>query len=177
MADLAELLERVKAATGPDRVIDALVAKALLSEAHPRLDPNERLCVRGDLSQPLCFHRPEPMSAVMRRRKEADGAEVLEFQDARGWWLFVSRCVPPVSASLDAALALVERVLPGADWRLQTAADGREGFWAVLIHLQGRNMKEGPTAPLALLAALLSALIAQPASGDVGSPSLSGETN
>lgn len=74
-------------------------------------------------------------------------------------------------AFTDAALGLVERVLPGCAYRVQRNLDG--SHWAELQRLnqnpinaerydvwnEGGNQK---TAPLAILAALLSALIANP---------------
>jgi hypothetical protein len=61
-----------------------------------------------------------------------------------------------LTASLDAAMALVERVLPGWDWIIGHTNGG------LTVHAQlGPNeMAFGDTAPLALLAALLKALIA-----------------
>lgn len=73
---------------------------------------------------------------------------------------------PNVTASIDAALALVERVLPGWDWlkksekvislyRPLTEQEEIEKAWAV--HHDGA----GPNIPLAIISALLKALIAQ----------------
>lgn len=64
------------------------------------------------------------------------------------------------TASLDATLALVERVLPGWDWIIQHTNGG------LTIHAQLGPKREGAdafadTPALALIAAMLSALIAQ----------------
>lgn len=83
------------------------------------------------------------------------------------WYLFVHA----LGGSVDAALGLVERVLPGCAYRVQRNLDG--SHWAELQRLnqnpinaekydvwnEGGNQK---TAPLAILAALLTALIANP---------------
>ena len=67
---------------------------------------------------------------------------------------------PHYTASIDAALGLVERKLPGMGWEL-IAFDNREaGVQAVI----GDDMADAPTAPLAILKALLSALAAKASS-------------
>ena len=70
------------------------------------------------------------------------------------------------SSSIDAALALVKRVLPGWIWCARNWEDGRH---LASLHPPGTKPNEGgpvwmvyaPSAPLAILSALLSALIAQ----------------
>ncbi len=66
--------------------------------------------------------------------------------------------VPDLTASVDAALALVERVLPGAEWEASLLSS------LYLFELGDPLLAwagEGPTLPLAILAALLKAKIAQ----------------
>lgn len=67
---------------------------------------------------------------------------------------------PAYTASIDAALALVERKLPGASWSVRTAMEG--GYAADVPFVQLKDMHPLPvlarTAPLAILAALLTAL-------------------
>lgn len=67
---------------------------------------------------------------------------------------------PNYTASLDAALGLCERVLPGCRVLVEKTFDG-EG-WAMLqtAPAEPRDMTEGYTPALALLAAMLCALIA-----------------
>lgn len=70
---------------------------------------------------------------------------------------------PHVTSSLDAALALVERVLPGWGWHCSSPRRGL-AFEGVLIDFAPIHTVRtgyGATAPLALLSALLSALIAK----------------
>lgn len=73
------------------------------------------------------------------------------------------------TASIDATLALVERVLPGTMWRVQSDPDSGDGFEAILVtggpDLVARS--DGATAPLAILAAL--SLPAQEPEDDEGS--------
>jgi hypothetical protein len=65
---------------------------------------------------------------------------------------------PAYTASIDAALALVERVLPGWQWCLNR--NGRP--MALVNNGPGRQFEcdRAPTMPLAILAATLQALIA-----------------
>lgn len=69
--------------------------------------------------------------------------------------------VPKLTASLDAALALAERVLPGHRTVVEQAHD--KTGWAMIQTgpETPRNMTDGPTPALALLTALLRALINQ----------------
>ena len=82
------------------------------------------------------------------------------------------RQVPAYSASVDAALALVEEKLPGWKWAIAKESDGFGGmeYEAELFGPQYSSREQNPatfavhlglTAPLAPIAALLKALIAQ----------------
>ncbi len=80
--------------------------------------------------------------------------------------------LPPYTASLDSALALVEAKLPGWWWEVShgvLSASGHGPFWASL-YFGNRGLWDedgepttipGPTPPLALLLALCRALQAQ----------------
>lgn len=63
--------------------------------------------------------------------------------------------------SLDAALALVERVLPGWEWSIVGPGLGMRPFVRLFSHPHGEEQPEadGATQPLAIISALLSALI------------------
>lgn len=76
--------------------------------------------------------------------------------DAWGEWTSDDKA-PPLTASLDASLALVERLLPGWSWRIGNRPGG--GAWVKL----GTSHQEylGATPALAILAALFKVLIAQ----------------
>jgi len=106
-ADINALLERVKAATGPDLGIDEAVRHAI----------DKRMM--------------EPQ--------------------------LIWRETFPYTASIDAAVAMTERVLPGWEWQVR-----KTGY--VELHHPTHHLKDevgyGATPPLAILAATLSALIA-----------------
>lgn len=101
---IAELLERVEGATGPDRELDAAIECALASTWGSAINPR------------------------------------------------------PYTASLDAALALVERVRPG--WTWEGGRDPAKASWAYLYaKIDGPTFSaSAPTPALALLAALLRSL-------------------
>lgn len=68
-------------------------------------------------------------------------------------------CLPPYSASVDAALALVERVLPGCGYDLTFVPGNDHPFDAYLWpDSGGPEIGEGVTPALAILSALLRAL-------------------
>jgi len=126
--DLNALLERVKAAKGPDREIDIAIHVIVTNEG-----------------------------------RIGDYASVDEYTNSAiqlGW------NTPRVTSSIDAALALTERVLPGA----KRSATELVAGWAasVLIVDSGHPdfvsedyHADAPTAPLAILAATLQALISR----------------
>ena len=114
---LAGLLERVRAATGPDRVLngDVLMAFGWASDGGIAIDP--------------------------------EGRRVFQIPDA--------------TLSLDAALALVERVLPGWVWTVMTDYGDlcRARLYGEVNGGRDHGVQaDGATPALALLAALLSAL-------------------
>lgn len=61
--------------------------------------------------------------------REVDGLLAAHFHVKQITGTWPDWCIdPPVTASLDAAIALVERVLPGWDWGVMSAGeDGSEG--------------------------------------------------
>jgi hypothetical protein len=67
---------------------------------------------------------------------------------------------PEFSRSIDAAVALVERVLPGMDGAIAWSRDMRTCEFA-RPHPLDNIVAEAKTLPLAILAALLTALIAK----------------
>lgn len=79
------------------------------------------------------------------------------------------RRTPPLTTSLDAAVALVAEMLPGAFWETGTSQFDRQGRHAnafVWCRDEPSHEAWAATPPLALLAALLSALLSQEASHD-----------
>ena len=72
--------------------------------------------------------------------------------------------IPPYTASIDAALALVEAMLPpyGWSWRVQhTLGSERASIWREGLRSEWSISLTAPTAPLAILRALVAALAAQ----------------
>lgn len=136
---LPDLLARVRAAEGPSREIDCALACALDGfwvelAAYPNQDGT---ILRAD----FC-------------RTNEDG----------GWSSpghGGDQMVRAYTASLDAALALVERVLPGWHWEVGKEPD-KPLFSAWVVRDDGTASSGetwAPTPALALLAALLTALI------------------
>jgi len=141
MSDLTELLERVKAATGPDKVLDRDILCIIDGWTYEK---------RGRDRQPWMY-------GAKGERRDPPGVGI--FGAAR-----------PTS-SIDAAVALVERKLPGCGYIIgmgRETPDEPLGACAIYSSLSGEGAElaeeEAPTLPLAVLTALLSALIAQGAS-------------
>lgn len=153
MSDVAALLERVRAATGPDRELDGEI-DAVLRAGLPTLPEwswtnfpvwkhisNGRVCVLHD-----------------------SGEHGVNWSSQR------------FTASVDAALALVDRVLPdsGPNMLYSYALDWHASAHTEISHTAELYLAEGdppdmtsyqgqaPTLPLAILAALLLALKDQP---------------
>lgn len=129
---LASLLTRVEGLTGPDREVDALIWLRFTSGATREL------------------------KTVKSAKSLWPDYTIDETRDA--FRTLVSP--PPYTASLDAALALVERVRP--DWYVRI--QGCNSAWYAEINptragsFHGSFEANGSTAPLALLAALLKSL-------------------
>lgn len=137
--DLSALIERVENATGPDRELDALIFRVL------------------DLKLPDQF-----LSMGIKLSWQADGSATVPVGDMQ------VRYEPPhFTSSLDAALALVEEILPGTFWHV---AKGRTRpdeplFGAELVSPEhgGVNVavEHESSVALALILALLRALSAR----------------
>ena len=144
MSDLLELLERVKAAAGPDRELDAAITIALGD------GPGEGWTL---------ITQDKPGVFNMDAGRWINGCRI--------------RTPKPFTASIDAALALVERKLPDFAYQLTNdygglnrvhinVAPGCEGFPPA-----GMNVSEdAETMPLAILVALLTALSLDTNKGD-----------
>ena len=139
MSDLSTLAERLEAATEPDRKLDADLWWAFKRPAA------ERCFWNGALGLPRKLGENDPMPSGLGR----------------------SGCIsmaPPYTASIDAALALVEAMLPpyGWSWRVQhTLGSERASIWREGLRSEWSISLTAPTAPLAILRALVAALAAQ----------------
>ncbi len=153
---LRSLLSRVESATGPDRELDAAIWCEVGSAPERTLDG----CLSGAPLDPSYRIMGVTMHRMMENfPKDHVGAAI-------AW------CAPKVSSSLDAAVALVERCLPGASFTINSfdVQSRPERVRAVRTHLSSYghpdpthcgSLGAGPTEPLALCAALLKALIAR----------------
>lgn len=132
---LQVLLERVKAASGPDREMDAAVWLAL-----------EPGVTRKQWSY---IHTASGQECRMDETRDATGRLIV---------------VPSFTASIDAALALVEKVQPATMWAVGNMEMGP--FCRLVAPTRGGGYVGGyyeanaNTEPLAILAALLTALAA-----------------
>jgi len=130
MSDLAELLERVKAATGPDEALGEDIWVAVVPGA-----------TRRNIMAEWPGERP-----------------IWEFSDPER--NTIARFTPRITMSIDAALALTERVLPGWTWMMENSTEKSFVLWKPKA-IRATVNEFAVTLPLAILAALLSALIAQ----------------
>lgn len=158
MSELAGLLEQVRAATGPDRVLDAALWIAL---GHDHTDDADWLtgAAGGRLDLVNGVTLPDALQHGL-------SGVALAWQ------------IAPLTASIDAALTLVEAKLPGWPWLLRQTHD--EHYFARLespdfedvvweagdketrdITAGSEALGYGSSAPLAILATALSALLQQ----------------
>lgn len=125
MTDLQTLLSRVEKATGPDRELDALIDITLFG---------------GEMIWKQANYTMEMYPVSRRASANHVGGLAIEH-------------VPLVTASVDAALAFAERVLPGChiDMSTDNCAFVRIEDWDVG---EAWNM---PTLPIAIILAVLTA--------------------
>ena len=143
MGELERLRQRVREAEGPDREIDAEIEAALFGgrASHTFTEDSDGARLRKSYGPGAVFDHIDP---------ETNGGHVL---------LGMTREASPFTTSVDASLALVEKMLPENYPKLyKTAASA----WR--CHLGFGNRRTGATGigqtlPLAILDALLTALI------------------
>lgn len=138
--NLSPLIERVKAASGPDREIDGALWLAILGKEALE----QCWSVRGMKYAGHVYTKAEKAQHIKNASE---------------------RLAPPLTASLDAVVALIEKRLPNGWWRVdddcnddRTCATGVVG----LHQLQEVEPSQGATPPLALLLAFLTAVAATP---------------
>lgn len=147
MTDLQSLIERVEKLTGPDREVDAELCLAF--------------SYIGWVENPLNLRRSEDHSNLLDYEADEDGD---------GHLSGCTDCAPELTASVDAALAFAERVLPG--WvlgsivRAYSAGDDPSPYYCVLVapgsggvpgDWSGRIEATADTIPLAIILAALRA--------------------
>lgn len=147
------LLQRSEKAEGPDRELDAIVAKELLGwklwrSKHGYWDvtgpDGERFTTCVDPYGP----KFDPETG--KKNPDYDKEPVLWVEDMG---------IPEFSSSLDASIALVERVLPGWDWHVARLDDNEfSAAVATWNNSEDSGAAHAKTPPLALLTALLKAL-------------------
>lgn len=150
---LAELLQRVEAASGPDQELDRALAVRLIGWClHPR-DRQRDDSAQSDTGWTCldCGADSWGNTGPTGQRRHAT--------------------VPALTASIDAALALVARTCPEAEYDIcrRRGTQRWHVLWWVTASAYWLTF-EGATAPLAILAALLKALIASEGTLDGSSP-------
>lgn len=139
MSRLSELRERVESASGGDRELDADLFWML---DHERA---QRWFSHGATGRPKQYPISLPIPPGLGRASVVASA-------------------PKYTASIDVALALVERMLPDAWWLINSGikAHRQQGGYAYSCRLGIKDWEDfeghGKTAPLAILEALLRAL-------------------
>lgn len=141
-----DILARLKSATGPDREIDAMIWRAAAAD--------EKWVAYKAVKRPAFMSTDDWRfhdGWFVGRKTEDDFPERLEI----------------FTASIDAALALVERMLPG--WMLKLVKNPIPGWYSCLVdqnfNCSFSNYYDGEErpqdAPIAILTALFTALEAK----------------
>lgn len=145
---LSLLLRKLEEATGPDRELDARLHVALFDPQDVLLDP-------GHAGKPP--HRPPVYGA---------GSELIRDEWSKSDWDAIAHQVGAsarYTSSVDEAIVLVEKMLPGWRKSVGEATDGKS--WAGYLYkledrpeLDTKVIANAPTPALALCIALLKAL-------------------
>ena len=145
---ILSLLERVKAATGPDRNID----RDLGCLPGGPIFRRDRLREEDGITVVAYFRHEDRDPVTGRTMAFASGPDDVSFVG------FNDYAVPFYTASIDAALALVERVAPGMWWIILHSATKQ------VADLKTYSNPHPPLSrlPLAILAALLSLMAEGP---------------
>lgn len=163
--ELSDLLARVEGATGPDRSIDRALAYYLDGTG---VEKERKLYV--ELGDAMWAPGPDGLSPydIARgdriRHEWQKGSRGRRGHYAPVRWFSCDGPMPlteceAFTASVDAAIALVERLLPGWRWSLGNLKRGGQAY---LMRSQGAELIGpgiAPTPALAILAALLRALL------------------
>lgn len=146
MADLSALIERVEALTGPRREVDRAIQCGV--GGWRRVTPSQLGRKHGGYISPADWIG-----------QHADGSPIMDGLHGTTIWPEV----PDVTASLDAAVALVERVLPGYGLSFERHPVYGDWWDAAIFNQMPRTISNArkQSAPLALVLATLRALQAQ----------------
>ena len=134
--EASELIERLGKATVADRNLDAALHVALVK-------PEQR-------ADDLCYFRV-PSANMDHMEMCAPGTYWLKERSGASLQI-----APAYTASLDAAIALVERVLPGTEWAVSTLYERNHA--EVNMNAEEPVTATGATLPIALCLALLKAV-------------------
>jgi len=126
MRDLSDLISRVRSATGPDRELDAEIMFDLFAVPVGKRDdggPTGYLWPEDNPSWSFGIRFPGKDRTWFKDvRKRIDGETLVIERDGANVLMNALR-IPKLTASLDAAVALCERVLPRSDWQLCKGGD------------------------------------------------------
>lgn len=174
MGDLLTLAARVEELTGPDREVDAEVmfdlCAAPVGQHKEDGGPIGYIWPGNDPSWNLGLRFPgKDRSWFKATRKKIKGETLLIERDG-AYVLMNSQRVPPLTASVDAVLALIERDLPGRFWSLNPAngADKARAQIDPSLDAQSPHNGRAATPALALLSAFLRAKAQQQMEADRG---------
>lgn len=162
MADLGALIERLEKLEGPDREVDGEIMFSLFAKP---VGQNGRhyLWPEDNPSWSFAIRFPGKDAEWFRRtRRGSDQETILVWRDGDPILMNDLR-ITKITASIDAAVGLVERVLPGCNTSMCWGEPYRSPM-AVLSPLakSGRHPAEasGPTPAIALCLALCRSLLA-----------------
>lgn len=169
MTELSDLIRRVEAGEGPDRILDGEVMFRLFAKP---VGDKGFLWPEDNPSWSFAIAFKEPVSE--KTKKSCPDKEWIEFQHEDGRWILMNSLrVPPLTSSLDAVATLMERGLPEwrsldcNSWQMPSVCSvqidaGPRNVFGVPLHV-GRGRAN--TEPRARLAAILRAVQSQKEGG------------
>jgi len=176
---LEALLARVEAATGPDRELDAEIMFDLFAKPVGKAaqDGGPRGYLWPEDNPSWAFGMRFPGKPREWFKSSTEDHEKILIERDGAFVQMNSLRVPALTGSIDAVVALVEKMLPGCEWYVWNVARDQNdipcGPGATLWHdslkfvddgcWSSGDVHSGNTPALALIAALLRALIANAA--------------